>query len=121
MLIKFKKEVYTELANDLHTPKALGKVFTFINNNPAANISKEARPALIGFFTELNKIFDIWEIAEKKEEKLDVPAEVVEWAEQRIQARKDKNWAVADELRDKISAAGYVVKDTKDSFVIEKL
>ena len=33
-------------------------------------------------------------------------------AEQRVQARKDKNWALADELRDKMAAMGYVVEDT---------
>jgi cysteinyl-tRNA synthetase len=35
-------------------------------------------------------------------------------AEQRIQAKKDKNFSLADELRNKIQDAGYKIKDTPD-------
>ena len=118
---KLKSDVYKELANDLHTPKALAVLFTFINNNNAKELNTESREKLKGFFTELNKVFAIWEISEKKEVKADYPAEVLEWAEQRISARKDKNWAEADKLRDLIKEAGYVVKDTKGGFELEKI
>lgn len=118
---ELRREVFKEFANDLHTPKALGKIFSFINNNPAGKFDAESKKALIDFFGELNNIFNCWAFTEKPEEKLDVPQEIVEMAEQRITARKERNFAKADELREKIQAAGYVVKDTKDSFVIEKL
>ena len=34
--------------------------------------------------------------------------------DKRTQARKEKNWAEADRIRDELSAAGFEVKDTKD-------
>lgn len=37
------------------------------------------------------------------EEKYDIPAEVTTLANQRIQAKQEKNYALADELRKKIS------------------
>ena len=43
-----------------------------------------------------------------------VPAEVVQLAQQRENARGEKNWKRSDELRAQISALGWEVRDTKD-------
>ena len=51
----------------------------------------------------------------------DIPAEVMELVEQRKAARKEKNFALADELRDKIAALGYEVKETRQGTEIIKL
>ena len=45
----------------------------------------------------------------------------MELAEQRKAARKDKNFALADELRDKIAALGYEIKETRQGTEINKL
>ena len=42
-------------------------------------------------------------------------------AEQRAQARKNKDFALADRLRDEIKQKGYEVKDTPDGMKISKL
>jgi cysteinyl-tRNA synthetase len=42
-----------------------------------------------------------------------VPAEVAKLAKEREDARREKNWKRSDELRDRISALGWVVRDTK--------
>jgi cysteinyl-tRNA synthetase len=114
-------EVFAELANDLHTPKALGKLFTFINNNLPEKFNRQAKLELISFFTQINRIFDIWDIGARKDEKTEMPAELIEFAELRISAKKAKNFAEADRLRDEIKKAGYLIKDTKDSYIIEKI
>ena len=49
-------------------------------------------------------------VYERKEENLD--AEVEELIAQRTQARKDKNWAEADRIRDELKAMGIVLEDT---------
>ena len=36
--------------------------------------------------------------------------------EQRQQAKAEKNWALSDAIRDKLSELGFEVKDTKDGF-----
>ena len=58
--------------------------------------------------------------AEKKSLKEEVPAEVAALAEERWQAKKVKNWAVADELRKKIDGMGYTVKDSKDGYSVTR-
>ena len=42
---------------------------------------------------------------------MNVPKEVIDLAEQRIHARANKDFALSDQLRDKISDLGYVIKD----------
>ena len=51
----------------------------------------------------------------------DIPAEVMELVEQRKEARKAKNFALADELRDKIASLGYEVKETRQGTEISKI
>ena len=39
---------------------------------------------------------------------------------ERAEARKNKNWARSDELRDAIKAAGYILEDTKQGQKVRK-
>lgn len=57
---------------------------------------------------------------EKKSVKEEVPAEVAALAEERWQAKKAKNWAVADEIRKKLDDMGYAVKDSKDGYSVTR-
>ena len=43
-----------------------------------------------------------------------IPHEVAQLAEERENARREKNWKRSDELRERISALGWEVRDTKD-------
>ena len=47
-----------------------------------------------------------------------VPDELRGWARERDEARAAKDWARADELRDRIAAAGYVIEDTPSGTVV---
>ncbi len=115
-----REKVFKTLADDLHTPKALEEVFVFINANPATNFSAESRQELLEFFKELNEIFAVWEIAPRSETKIDIPDEIQKLADERWQAKKERRWADSDRLRDEVLKAGFVIKDTKDSYSIEK-
>ena len=44
----------------------------------------------------------------------EAPQELQEKLAARAQARKEKNWALSDRLRDEINAAGYDIKDTPE-------
>lgn len=50
-----------------------------------------------------------------------IPAEVQELVEARAAARKAKDFAEADRLRDAIAALGYRVKETRQGTQIEKI
>ena len=48
------------------------------------------------------------------------PAEVIALAEARAQARVDKDFTLSDELRDAIAAAGWLIKDSADGYVLSE-
>ena len=50
----------------------------------------------------------------------DIPQEITEIAQQRWEAKKNKNFTLADELRAKVSSLGYEIKDTREGFEILK-
>jgi len=49
-----------------------------------------------------------------------VPDDLRGWARERDAARAAKDWARADELRDRITAAGYVIEDTPSGTVVRR-
>ena len=56
-----------------------------------------------------------------KIEDLEIPKEILNILDERKKARESKDWNKSDVLRDKIKELGYVVKDTKEGQVIEKV
>ena len=56
----------------------------------------------------------------KEKSQVEIPAEVQRKAEERWLAKKNKDFALADKLRDEISELGFVVKDTREGFQILK-
>ncbi len=50
----------------------------------------------------------------------EIPAEVMELAEKRWQAKKDRIWTEADRLRAELDGLGYLVKDAKDGYTVIK-
>ena len=73
---------------------------------------------MIGLFEE-----DAKEVVARfeKKTKQDVPAEVIAIAEERLQARNNKDWAKSDELREKLATLGYQVKDGKGEYTLTKI
>jgi cysteinyl-tRNA synthetase len=116
-----KEQIFSELADDLHTPKALAALFTFINNYPAEKLSQNVKPELIKLFEQLNGIFAVWQISERVKNIIVIPEELIILAEQRLIARKEKNFAESDRIRELITKAGYKILDTKDSYSLERI
>jgi cysteinyl-tRNA synthetase len=108
------------LDNDLNTALAVTSVYDVLKST--ANASTK-----LALLNEFDKVLglDMVETAKKSLETADntsdIPAEVMELVEQRKAARKEKNFALADELRDKIAALGYEVKETRQGTEIIKL
>tara|TARA_B100000674_G_scaffold153074_1_gene122050 strand:+ start:261 stop:1790 length:1530 start_codon:yes stop_codon:yes gene_type:complete len=93
--------------DDLNMPRVLALVWELVGSNLEKGVKKAT---LLHFDQVLGLQLDQWQ--PKAEE--DVPTEIRSLAEQRQRARAEKDWAKADELRDKITAAGYEITDAPD-------
>lgn len=114
-----KFNFFSEIANDLHTPKALAKLFEFIAEFPPHKLSDSLKSNLIEIFRDINNIFNVWQISEKPEETNSIPPEIFELASERLTAKKEKNWALADQIRNNIFDLGFLIVDTKEGFEIK--
>jgi cysteinyl-tRNA synthetase len=102
--------------DDLHTQEAMAVVSDLVRE---ANAALDARnPDAAG-----PKAAAVIEITgalglELHGEEAEVPAEIVDLARERDEARADRDWARADALRDQIKAAGYVIEDSAGGSVV---
>ena len=115
-------EAFNEaLGNDINTAMGITVIYDVLK-------SKSNAATKLALISEFDKVMGLDLIANAKElaensgnTSADIPAEVMELVEQRKAARKDKNFALADEIRDKIAALGYEVKETRQGTEINKL
>jgi cysteinyl-tRNA synthetase len=110
-LAGYEKKFDDAMDDDLNTADAIGAIFELVKD---ANItvtdgsSKEAAEAALKSLTALCGVLGF---LTKDEESM--PEEIAAMVKEREEARKNKNWARSDELRDALKEAGYIVEDTK--------
>ena len=88
-------------------PRVLALVWELVGSDLADGIKKAT---LLHFDQVLGLELDQWQ----PEAEEAVPAEIRALAEQRQRAREEKDWEQADEIRDKIIAAGYEIIDAPE-------
>ncbi len=96
--------------DDLNTPAALAALFDLVReiNTLRDAASKDALAAAAAAFDELTGVLGL--LYNRKKD--DIPADILELVDRRAQAKKAKDWAAADAIRDELAARGYVVEDT---------
>ena len=108
------------LDDDLNISAALGFLFESIRDTNRALDKDELRPpvaqAWLNWWDRVNGVLQL-----EKSEKTVIPPEIAELVEARRIARLNKEWQKSDELRDKLAALGWEVRDTKDGQVVTKL
>ncbi|MCH5324662.1 MAG: cysteine--tRNA ligase [Eubacterium sp.] len=104
---------------DLNTAQAVTAVYDILKADATAS-DKLAAIDSVDRVLSLDLIKHAEKQLEEENKEEPLPDEITALAEQRQQARKEKNFALADELRDKITALGYVVEETRQGTVIKK-
>lgn len=114
-LKEYENKFHEAINDDLNIPLAMSTVWEVIREeNKSVQYAK-----LIEKFDEVLGL-DLKNY-KKYQTKVDVPEEVQKLVEKRTLARKEKNWAESDKLRDEIKNLGYSVKDTANGVEIEKI
>lgn len=116
-----KQQFIDAMDDDLNTADALTAVFELVRslNTMCADpsVSKEQLEAGSELFGSLTDVLGL--LYERKDDE-EIPAEVTELVNKRQEARKLRDFALADKLRDEIAALGYTVKETRQGTEIIK-
>ncbi|MBQ7327812.1 MAG: cysteine--tRNA ligase [Clostridia bacterium] len=103
----YEAEFLESINDDLNMPRAIATVLKMLKEERSKNV-----------YATLEKFNTV--LGLNLEEENQIPAEVQEKAEARWQAKKNKDFATADALRQEIDSLGYVVKDTREGYQILK-
>lgn len=114
----YEKRFDDAMDDDMNTADALGAIFELVKDANVTIVQGASREAAKAALKSLEDICDILGILSKKEEAL--PEEIADLVRQRAEARKNKDWAKSDELRDMIVRAGYILEDTKQGQKVRK-
>lgn len=113
LIDKRKAEFVDAMEDDLNTADAIGVLFELIRDlNTNVNdktVSKAVAEYAISAFDELTGVLGL---VYSREQKGSLDDEIEALIEQRNAARKAKNWAEADRIRDELKAQGIVLEDT---------
>ncbi|MEM5793975.1 MAG: cysteine--tRNA ligase [Candidatus Aenigmatarchaeota archaeon] len=123
-MIKETREKFEEAMDDnLRINDALAVMFKFVNQvNKLISqnkIGKKNSKEIIDLILSFDKVLGLNLEEAIKEEKL--PEEIQKLLKEREEARKRKDWKLADELREKIKELGYSVEDTPEGPLCKKI
>lgn len=112
IISKYRKEFEDAINDDLNTPLALGILWSMLKENKSIDIYNLAQ--------EFDKVLGLDLNKELEKEEVKIPAEIIELCEKRLTAKKERNFTLADELRNQVENKGFSILDKKDGFEIIK-
>lgn len=112
-LNKYKENFIGAMEDDLNTADAIAALFEMVreinaNISAASNSSVMIIELATNILKELGNVLGLLQKAEKDS----LNSEVEELISRRQQARKEKNWALSDSIRDQLKDMGIVLEDT---------
>lgn len=118
---KRREQFIKAMDDDLNTADGISAIFELVRDintmSADSTVSKNQLEKAMKLFDELTGVLGLLYNRKKSDE---IPQEILELAEQRKQARKNKNFTLADELRNKISELGYIIEETRQGTRISK-
>ena len=105
-----RKKFVSAISDDLDMPKGLAIMWDLIKSDEPGSAKKAT-------LLEFDKVLGLGLARVKKTE---IPEKIKKLAQEREQARKDKNWKKADELRERIEKERFGVEDTDEGVRIFK-
>ena len=111
-LVQRREQFITAMDDDLNTADGIAALFDLTKDINTKILDKPVSKAVCEYaaklFDELSGVLGL--LYNRKEN--DVDSEIEALIEERQQARKNKDWATADRIRDELKAKGIILKDT---------
>ncbi len=108
----YVEKMKESMNDDLNTPQAIAILWELVKDGSISDADKKA--TLLDFDT-------IFGFGLDTQIEIEIPNEIITLAEEREEARKNKDFKKSDELREKINSLGYEVKDLPGKYKIEKI
>jgi len=110
----YKKKFQEYLENDLNTASAITLIYDIVKDN-ISNITK------IKLFENFDTVLSLDLTKDKEEKSLDANLKnyILEMIEKRKEAKKNKDFALADKIRNELLEKGIVIKDTREGTIYE--
>ena len=119
-LAEHEKRFCDAMDDDLNTADALGALFDYaraVNTFVTEPRSREALDKAAKLFDDMTNVLGILQHSKSEE----FPKEAVALLNERAEARKAKNWARADQIREELKAMGFAVEDSKEGAKLKRL
>ena len=101
--------------DDLNTAEASAAIYSLLHEAnkllAAEGLSGQGAGYLLDAFRTFDKVWACLDVDAALQADNSIPSEIEAMAASRVEARKNKNWAESDRLRDEIKSLGYVVED----------
>jgi len=121
---EYMQEFVRILEDDFNTPEALALFFglnKFVNTNIREKLlSLDEIKALLDLYKTFNEVFAIMDFT-ILEQKNKIPENILEKLDSRNVAKKEKNFELADSLRDELLNDWYKIIDTREGSRVEKI
>ena len=111
-LDKYRDMFIEAMDDDLNTADAISAIFemvsdinVYVRNGASKIFAKEG-------IAHIKELTDVLGVMQHTEDEDSADPEIQALVDERQAARKEKNWAKADEIRDKLKEMGYTIKDT---------
>ncbi len=101
------------MEDDLNTADAISVIFELVKLANSSISSDNARSVITEVYDTIGRLCDVLGIITKTEKEI-LDADVEALIEERQAARKAKNFARADEIRDTLAAQGIILEDTRE-------
>jgi len=109
-----RRDFQQGLDDDLNTSVALAALFELVRETNILLDRREVgaanRDQILALFSDANLVFDVFQIAELR---LD-DEEILRLIDERIQARRNRDFSQADKIRDTLAQRGIALEDTKE-------
>jgi cysteinyl-tRNA synthetase len=121
-----REQFRAAMDDDFNSAGAIGQMFELIktynvlgDDEPAVATSREGLQAVRDALTEFDAILGFFPDGLPGAGD-DVPADITALVEERANAKKNKDFKLADELRDRMLTAGWVLEDTPGGVRVKK-
>ncbi len=121
-LARYREKFDAAMDDDLNTADAISAIFELVRDCNSAvrdGASKGFAADCLALIDELCKVLGL--LPDRESEEDGVPEDVLALVEERQQARKSKNFARADEIRDLLKERGFALEDTPQGIKIKRL